>query len=189
MYYDNQEEFVLSDGGTIIISYKGQSFCDIEGENKQNLILFIVGGLTSDCNTGYMVNIVKIATENSYDCVVINYRGMTGATLTTPQIYNFGSYKDVLEPMKYVYEKYCSQTSRPAFALGCSMGANILTNVIGHQGEACFLKAAFLIQAPMQIKMCIESIVTSMNGIFNKKMGEGLLNVYQRHQNVLREHM
>ena len=50
---------------------------------------------------------VKEAVANGFDACVICYRGQGGVGLATPKMYNYYAYKDVLEPMKHVYEVYC----------------------------------------------------------------------------------
>jgi predicted alpha/beta-fold hydrolase len=109
-----------------------------------------------------------------YDVVVINYRGLAGAPLTTPRLYTAYSWEDVLEPMKFVYEKYCVPEGKQAFAMGCSMGSGILGNLIGHLGENCFLEAATLVNPPMKLLVCENSIRTSAFGAYNTALGKNL---------------
>ena len=44
------------------------------------------------------------------------------------------AYKDILEPMTYIYNKYCHDKGRKAVAVGWSMGADMLANLIGYEG-------------------------------------------------------
>jgi predicted alpha/beta-fold hydrolase len=60
-------------------------------------------------------------------------------------MYNYYAYNDVLEPMRHAYDIYCEPVKRKCFAVGVSMGANILTNLLGEMGEKCFLDAAFIL--------------------------------------------
>lgn len=53
-----------------------------------------------------MKQIIRRATKDGYDTVVINYRGLAGAELTTPELYCIDSYEDILEPMKHFYGIY-----------------------------------------------------------------------------------
>ena len=105
-------------------------------------MLFVSPGLTSYSHTPYVQQIVKQMTIQGFDVVVINYRGLASAPLTTPRLYTANGWEDVLEPMKYVYEKYCRPHNKKAFAMGCSMGAGILGNLLGHEGANTFLEAA-----------------------------------------------
>ena len=70
-------------------------------------MLFIVPGLTSDHQSGYIKDMVRQARARGYQVVLINYRGLAGVELATPQVYNSYAWKDVHEPMTYVYNKYC----------------------------------------------------------------------------------
>lgn len=47
--------------------------------------------------------------------------------------------------MTYLFNKYCKPTGRKAYAVGVSMGANILGNLLGFTGKNCFLDGAFCV--------------------------------------------
>ena len=64
-------------------------------------------GLTSDHNEIYMLNLLIEAKKRGYRAVVINYRGASNITLSSPKLYCAASSNDIREPLKYIYEKYC----------------------------------------------------------------------------------
>ena len=123
--YSRREAFKLSDGGTIFIDYMGEMFYANKEEKdgceygltlnhittteseEERPVLFVAPGLTSHSQTSYIKQIVLQAQKHGFDVVVINYRGLAGAKLTTDRIYTANSYEDLLEPMEYVYDKYC----------------------------------------------------------------------------------
>lgn len=109
-----------------------------------------------------------------FDVVVINYRGLAGASLTTPRMYTANDWKDVLHPMKHVYQKYCKPHNKKAFAMGCSMGAGMIGNLLGNEGENCFLEAACLVNPPMKLLICEQSIRNSAYGAYNTALGKNL---------------
>ena len=74
-------------------------------------------------------------------------------------------------------------------AVGTSMGANILANLIGHTGDECFLDAAVACQAPIRKWECSEQIAHAMYGAYNTGMGKNLNAVMMRHENMLKEHL
>lgn len=106
---------------------------DEEASNFKYLppLLFVVPGLTSTGYTSYVKEIVKQSEQHGYETVVINYRGLCGVELATPKLYYSMAVNDVIEPMNYIFEKYCKSQNRPTFAIGVSMGSNILGNLIG----------------------------------------------------------
>ena len=105
----------------------------------------------------------------------------------TPQLYNSIAVSDVLEPMKYLHSKY-AENKRKTFAVGCSMGANILANLLGFESENCFIDAACVVQAPMKKWMLKDPIRNSMFGFYNYAMGRNLNKIMLRHEPVLKEH-
>jgi predicted alpha/beta-fold hydrolase len=98
-------------------------------------------GLASHSKSGFILDIIEhLINENndsgtSFEVVVINWRGLSGMKLQTPTFYCGSSTSDLLEPMEYVYEKYCKPYNRKAFAVGCSMGGNVLVNSLGLLGS------------------------------------------------------
>jgi len=116
---------------------------------------------------------------------VINYRGLAGAPLTTPRLYTANNWEDILEPMQHVYDKYCKGQNKKAYAIGLSMGANILGNMLGYQGENCFLEAACIVNSPMKMWQCEPAIRTSLYGTYNKAMGGSLRKLLINHESVL----
>ena len=63
-------------------------------------------------------------------------------------LYNSYKWRDVAEPMAHVYHNF--GYDRKCFALGLSMGANILANMLGHLGDECFLDGACAVAAPIK---------------------------------------
>ena len=135
--YDRRDLFTLSDGGQIYLDYMGEF-----KTNDSRPLLFVVPGLYGNSQSIYIRNIAKIGKQRGYDVVVINYRGLCGAKLTSPRLYCSYSYEDIQEPIVSLHEKY---PEKKIFAVACSMGANILTNMIGIQGENCLIQSACIL--------------------------------------------
>ena len=111
----------------------------------QKPLIIISPGITSDQMSYYVRNIVELSCKEGFEVVVINHRGLAGAKLATPKMYCQDSSNDLLEAMNYVYEQYCKKWNRKVFAIGCSMGANLLANALGDQGDLSFIEAACVI--------------------------------------------
>ena len=173
--YTKRQLFCFKDGG--------KTYLDFMGDFVSRPILFIAPGLTSDSQTGYIRAMVRQAYARGFDVCVINYRGLAGCQLYTPKLFNSNAYMDVLEPIK---EISAQNKDRKIFAVGCSMGANILANMLGYEGKV--VDAAVIVQAPMKKWCCGEAIKTSLFGIYDKAMGESLNKIMLRHEPVFREY-
>ena len=51
---------------------------------------------------------MRLATENGFKCVVVNFRGTSGVKLTTAKSYSGIDWEDYKEGVDYIFEKYCS---------------------------------------------------------------------------------
>ena len=58
--------------------------------------------------------------------------------------------------------------------MGCSMGASILANLVGHQGSNCFLDAVCMVQAPIKLWECAPVIEKSFFGLYDSALGSSL---------------
>lgn len=146
-----------------------------EGEYFRNCkrpVLIVVPGISTCQSNAHIENLVRAAhNDNEFDVAVINYRGCGGAELATPKVATFYSYKDILEAMNYIYDTYVKDQHKQVFAVGLSKGAHHLTNILGYEGEKCFLTAAFVIQCPMKLWETVSYVHTSLFGVYDYKLG------------------
>jgi len=94
--------------------------------------------------------------------------------------------------MNYIRDNYCKDErniiKRKMFAIGCSLGGNLLTNLLGNLGEDCYLSAAFIIHSAPRIWEIEETISNSMYGRHDKNFGIKMKNLYKKHFDTLSGH-
>ena len=73
--------------------------------------------------------------------------------------------------MEYVLREKCKPGTK-AYAIGVSMGANILANYLGIHADDHFLSGAVCIQAGIKKWEGVEFFRTSLNSTYNKAMGK-----------------
>lgn len=125
--------------------------------------------------------------NQGFDVVVINYRGLAGVKLKTPKMFCCDSWQDVLEPMTHVYNKY--KKDRKYFAIGCSMGGNILGNLLGYEGKNTFIEAACVVQAPIKNWECETSVRSALCGFYDRAFGMNIFNIYLENEPMLKNHV
>lgn len=96
---------------------------------------------------------MKEAWDRGYDTVHIAWRGF-GSELKSPVLHNANSTTDLIEPMEYVYDKFYK--GRKAYAVGCSMGSNVIANSLGLQQEDTILSGAVCCQAAIKKWKCLD---------------------------------
>jgi predicted alpha/beta-fold hydrolase len=91
--------------------------------------------------------------------------------------------------MTYLYDKFCKDSGRVAFAAGCSLGGNVLANMVGRMEENCFLRGVFIIHAPIKQWECSHQLVRSMFGFYDRALGRNLNELMLKHEEILKDHL
>lgn len=97
------------------------------------------------------MNTVVKALELNYVVCVINHRGTPGTILKTAKLYNAASSEDVRSALNYVRR---TRPTADLYALGYSLGANLLAKYLGEEGDKSFLVGASAISNPWNFNVC-----------------------------------
>ncbi|GMP31615.1 hypothetical protein CsSME_00005757 [Camellia sinensis var. sinensis] len=86
--------------------------------------------------------------ERGYTLTVSNHRGLGGVSVTSDCFYNAGWTEDTREVVHYLRHEYAMA---PLFAVGTSIGANILVKYLGEDGENVLIAGAAAICSPWDL--------------------------------------
>jgi predicted alpha/beta-fold hydrolase len=77
---------------------------------------------------------------------------------------------------------------RRLFGAGFSLGANILTNYMAEEGNACPLEAAVLVSNPWNLEVANSHLKSTWIGkeIYSATMGKGLRKLFERYRSIER---
>ncbi|KAJ7002114.1 embryogenesis-associated protein EMB8 isoform X2 [Populus alba x Populus x berolinensis] len=135
--------FYATDGGTIALDWlmssdvKGASCTnDATRENDKTPILIVIPGLTSDSGSAYVKHLVDKMAKHGWNVVVSNHRGLGGISITSDCFYNAGWTEDVRKVIDHIH---CQYPEAPLYAVGTSIGANILVKYLGEDGLSALL--------------------------------------------------
>ncbi|KAH7117616.1 medium-chain fatty acid ethyl ester synthase/esterase-like protein 1 [Dendryphion nanum] len=144
-------------------------------------MLICLHGLTGGSHEIYLRQVIAPLTASGWESCVINARGCAMSTITTPELFNSRSTWDVRQLILYLREIF---PSRPLYAVGFSLGANILTNYVAEEGEDCVLKAAVACSNPWNLEICHHALKRTYIGaeVYSKTMGNNLLRLFDRHK-------
>ncbi|CDW89740.1 embryogenesis-associated protein emb8-like [Stylonychia lemnae] len=185
----DREIFEFSDHGTIALDWVDLNPNKDVYNNKP--ILAIMPGLTSDNDEIYVLNMLIEAKLRGYQGVVINHRGSSGLDLTSPRIYCASSQDDLREAVNFIVNNYCSSLSRnrqrDIFLVGNSLGANLLANYLGEEGQQCPVKAACCVQPPMKIWVFSQTIRNTLYGFYDKVVAANLKKKFKHFAPGLRD--
>lgn len=114
----------LEDGGQLSLDWPETppSF-----ELKKNTpLLVILSGMTGGRKDVYVAKLIKDAFVRNCRPILLNQRGLSHTPLTSPKLYCGDMTDDVHRAMLAIKAKY---PENPLYAVGLSLGANIITNV------------------------------------------------------------
>ncbi|XP_059454695.1 LOW QUALITY PROTEIN: embryogenesis-associated protein EMB8 [Corylus avellana] len=148
--------FHASDGGTIALDWLMS--CDVSGgalhmnsfisKNDTTPIMVVVPGLTSDSASAYIKHLAFSTAKHGWNVVISNHRGLGGVSITSDCFYNAGWTEDIRVVVNYLHREY---PMAPLFAVGTSIGANILVKYLGEDGENTPIAGAVALCSPWDL--------------------------------------
>ncbi|KAK8921803.1 Embryogenesis-associated protein EMB8 [Platanthera zijinensis] len=183
--------YSVSDGGTIALDWLLAS--DVAGsslagemvicEEDTTPIVIVVPGLTSDSSAAYVKHIAFQMAKLGWNVVVENHRGLGGVSITSDCFYNAGWTEDLREVVNNLHEKF---SMAPLFAIGTSIGANILVKYLGEEGEKTPLAGAASICSPWDLVVCDRFIRRKLvQRFYDRALTIGLKGYAQLHRPLL----
>uniref|UniRef100_A0A2P2IUV3 Embryogenesis-associated protein EMB8 isoform X1 n=1 Tax=Rhizophora mucronata TaxID=61149 RepID=A0A2P2IUV3_RHIMU len=148
--------FHASDGGTIALDWLMKSDVTAGARRMHNSIskddttpiVVVIPGLTSDSASSYLKHLAFYTAKSGCNVVVSNHRGLGGVSITSDCFYNAGWTEDLRVVIGYLHKEY---PKAPLFAVGTSIGANILVKYLGEEEDRTPLAGAVAVCNPWDL--------------------------------------
>ena len=154
------ETFWLSDGDFLEAYWH-----KITHHTNTTPIVILFHGLAGSYKSPYIQGAVAALSHAGFSTVVMHFRGCSGKDNLKARSYHSGETRDAKEFLASVHARY---PQAKLFAVGYSLGANMLLKLLGEEKENTLLSAAIAVSAPMLLAVS----ATQMN--------KGLSRFYQR---------
>ncbi|PON36509.1 Alpha/Beta hydrolase fold containing protein [Parasponia andersonii] len=151
-----RELFHASDGGTIALDWLTSSDV-LDGDFDTNKaisrddttpIVVVIPGLTSDSTSAYLKHLAFSMAKSGWNVVVSNHRGLGGVSITSDCFYNAGWTEDIRVIVSHLHREF---PKAPLFAIGTSIGANVLVKYLGEDGDNVPVAGAVAICSPWDL--------------------------------------
>jgi len=153
------EIFELSDGDFVECYWYNK-----EAEDAPIVVIF--HGLEGSYSSPYVKGIMKALKKSGYRVVLMHFRGCATKENRLARCYHSGETNDAKEFISHIKNRF---NDTPIFAIGYSIGGNILLKLLGEYGDNSPLKSAVSVSAPMELSLCAD------------KMNRGFSKIYQFH--------
>jgi len=149
--------------------------------NDSKPMIIALHGLTGGSHEVYLRETLAPLTASGWSACVVNGRGCALPQITTPQLFNSRATWDVRQTIKTLLTMF---PNRPLYAIGFSLGANILTNYCSEEGDACVLEAAVACCNPWNLELCNTELQRTWLGleVYARTMGKNLMSLFERHR-------
>lgn len=179
--------FHASDGGTIALDWltssdvsEGTSNTNTISKDDKTPLVVVVPGLTSDSDSAYIKHLAFNTAKRGWNVVVSNHRGLGGISVTSDCFYNAGWTEDIREVINHLHVEF---PEAPLFAVGTSIGANILVKYLGEDGENVPVAGAAAISSPWDLLIGDRFICRRLlQKFYDRALTVGLQGYAQLHQ-------
>ncbi len=169
------EEFKLSDGDFVEIVWMNKK----PKEPKKIVVLF--HGLAGSINSPYIVGQMNTLQKEGYSAVLMHFRGCGTKANLKPYAYHSGKTDDAKEFIEYLQKEY---PKSDIYAIGYSIGANMLLKLLGEWGSSSPLKKAIAISPPLKLNICADTINKGFARVYQsyllKELKNTLLRKYEK---------
>ena len=111
-------------------------------------------GLEGSSQAGYIIAILRGAAERGWGATALNFRSCSGEPNRLARSYHSGDIDDALG----VLRETRARVTGPLFAVGFSLGANVLCRLLEDQGDAAPVDAAAAVSAPYDLDACCRKL-------------------------------
>uniref|UniRef100_A0A8H7MY50 AB hydrolase-1 domain-containing protein n=1 Tax=Bionectria ochroleuca TaxID=29856 RepID=A0A8H7MY50_BIOOC len=150
-------------------------------------MVIIMHGIAGGSHEVYLRHAVAPLVEAGWEACVINSRGCAKSELNSRFLYNGRATWDIRQLVKWLKGRF---PNRPLYAVGFSLGGNMLTNFCGEEGENCLLSGAVVCSNPFNLEISNTLLSGQYLGTKYLNMVKDALVAYvKKHRSVLEEHL
>ncbi|KAK4489235.1 hypothetical protein RD792_005031 [Penstemon davidsonii] len=162
------------DGGSVALDW-------VSGDNHSlppdSPLLILLPGLTGGSEDTYVRHMLLRARSKGWRVVVFNSRGCGNSPVTTAQFYSASFLGDISEVVEHIGNRYPRAN---LYAVGWSIGANILVQYVGQESHSCLLSGAISLCNPFNLVIADEDFRKGFNTVYDKALANALSKILKR---------
>lgn len=136
----SMENFHLADGDVLELAWSQKKFART---------VILLHGLGGSVNSGYMRGMMHALNAMNFNTVAVHFRGHSKKSKPNGRLYHAGQTDDLAEVIANLSRR---ESCKEIFAIGFSIGANMLLKYLGERGEQANLHGAVAISTPFCLK-------------------------------------
>ncbi|KAG8071642.1 hypothetical protein GUJ93_ZPchr0006g41466 [Zizania palustris] len=141
-------------------------------------VLILLPGLTGGSDDTYVRHMLMRARSKGWRVVVFNSRGCADSPVTTAKFYSASFTGDIRQVVGHVLGRYPQSN---VYAVGWSLGANILVRYLGEETDKCLLSGAVSLCNPFNLVIADEDFHKGFNNVYDRALARALKTIFKRH--------
>ncbi|KAF0867422.1 hydrolase [Pseudomonas sp. LD120] len=154
-----RERLWLDDGDFLDLDWHGP-------HSAEAPLVLVLHGLTGSSNSPYVTGLQQVLAARGWASAALNWRGCSGEPNLLPRSYHSGASEDLASAITHLRAK---RPQAPLYAVGYSLGGNVLLKYLGERGSESPLQGATAVSVPFRLDQCADRI------------GQGFSKIYQAH--------
>ena len=143
------ERFELNDGDFV------ESYWYKSKPTDDRPIVTLFHGLAGSFSSPYIQGVMKALEKQGLASVLMHFRGCSGKENLLPRSYHSGDTADAKAWIEHLEKNY---PHAPLYAVGYSIGGNMLLKLLAEEGKKSPLKSAVSVSAPMDLDITAKAI-------------------------------
>lgn len=161
------ERVELPDGDFLDLTWEATTVNQLD-----NPIVVLLHGLGGSIQSVYIRGIMNALVKNGFRPVLMHFRGASGVPNRMPQSYHSGETGDIA----YIISKLKRENPGvPIYAIGYSLGANVILKWLGETGNGNPLTAAVAVSPPFQLSAIANRLMKGFSRCYQWYLLRGLI--------------
>lgn len=153
-----------------------------EGGAPDGPLAVLLHGLTSGFDAKYARGLARQLLSRGWRVVILQFRGAGPEPNRLPRHYHHGDTEDLRGLLEMLRMR---EPETKLFAVGWSLGGNVLLKYLGEEGAGAPLTAAVAVCAPFQLQPCAERLRTGFSRVYQRHLMDELQRMLERkHEKV-----
>ncbi|WP_440054775.1 hydrolase [Pseudoalteromonas sp. T1lg65] len=151
--------------------------------DRQAPLVVVLHGLEGNINSFYAKGLLKALTKQGFDAVLMHFRNCSREVNRQARAYHSGETEDLRFFINTLKSRF---PNRPLFAVGFSLGGNVLAKYLGEQ-TVSQLEASVVISAPYHLSSSCQVIRKSCFKLYQKYLLDRMKTSFSRKLSTLED--
>ena len=162
-----RERLETPDGDFIDVDWNEQARPTPGSAPTETPLVILFHGLEGSSGSHYARALMHALSAAGWGGGVVHFRGCSGETNRLPRAYHSGDSAEIDWILRHIH---ATQTPRPLFAVGVSLGGNALLKWLGERGRAArdVIEAAAAVSTPFDLTACGHHLGRGLNRLYTQ---------------------